>query len=379
MSILSTQPFKTLYALSATTFELFCLPLWILRNITVRGRQHPSWTFRQSLSVRLLFAYVYHIAKIQIRTPLPLTPGKEAERFIVVRAKKEDEEKYFRGPLVGNPDVRLQDVGGTWYPAPLSRDSDVENVLVVLHIHGGAYVTGDGRTEATGFLAKNLLKHTPATHVLAPQYRLSTLPASKTSNPFPAALQDSLTTYLYLLHELKIPARNVVISGDSAGANNAIALLRYLAEYGEELGIEAPSAALLWSPWLNTADNTPEFTLTNPNYATDYLSHPFTWWGSTAYAGLGGQAALENGYASPNGRPFRTQVPLWVNCGGAEALFFDDREWAEMMEKEGNKVRFDVEEGAPHDVLLVGNLCGFEEAAGRGAKRAGEWLGDVRK
>jgi acetyl esterase/lipase len=378
MTLLTTQPFKTVYVLLAAGFELACLPLWIARHITSYGRPHPGWTFRQALSVRLFFSLIWHIAKVQARTPLPLTPGKEKERFIVMKAKEANKD-MFRGPLIGNANVRPVDVGGTWYPAPLSRTSQLGNVVVVLHIHGGAYVVGDGRTGSAGFMASNLLRHTPATHVLAPQYRLSSLPASTTSNPFPAALQDSLTAYLYLLNELGIPASSIVFSGDSAGANNAIALLRYLAEYGNELGIPSPSAALLWSPWLDPSDNTDDYVRTNPNYATDYLSHPFTRWGSTAYAGLGGQAALQTPYAALKGQPFRTEVPLFANAGGAEVLCPDVKEWAAMMKKEGNHVTWDVEEGAPHDILLVGNTLGFRAEAGRCAKRAGEWLREVRK
>ena len=141
-------------------------------------------------------------------------------------------------------------------------------------------------------MAKKLLKHTPATHVFCPQYRLSTLPVSKTSNPFPAALQDSLTSYLYLLNDLKISPKNIILSGDSAGGNLAIALLRYITDYGSELGLPAPSSALLWSPWTNPADTSGSYVHDNRNYATDYISPPFTAWGTSAYAGEGRDKVL---------------------------------------------------------------------------------------
>jgi acetyl esterase/lipase len=173
-----------------------------------------------------LFSAVYHLSAVQNKTPLPLTPQKEKERFIVLQPAS---ETYYKGPLLSE-DVKPGDVGATWYPAPLSANSDLTSATVVLHIHGGAFVVGDGRTEATGYLASCLLKHTPATHVFAPQYRVSTLPANKTSNPFPAALQDSLSAYLYLIKTLKISPKNIIIGGDSAGGNLAIAILRYISE-----------------------------------------------------------------------------------------------------------------------------------------------------
>lgn len=376
MTILASQPFKLLYALGATGFELLRMPLWLVKYLSQHGRQHPAYSFKQALFVRIFFSFIHHAATVQIKTPLPLTPGAEKERFVVMQAA---DAKYYKGPLASNEDVKPGDVGGTWYPAPLSAESDLSNVLVVLHIHGGAFVVGDGRTEGTGYLTSRLLKHTPATHILCPQYRLSTLPASKSSNPFPAALQDNLSAYLYLLHDLKIPARNIVLSGDSAGGNAAIALLRYLSEYGADLGIPSPAAALLWSPWINPANDSVEHMKANPNYATDYLAYPFMVWGCAAYAGPRGIEALQQPYASLKGRPFKTEVPMFVSTGDKEVLYFDDKEWAEMMIKEGNKVVLDVEKGVPHDVLLLGNVLGFDKEANMGAKRAGEWLKELPK
>jgi acetyl esterase/lipase len=55
------------------------------------------------------------------------------------------------------------------------------------------------------------------------QYRVANTPATR----FPAALQDAVTFYSQLL-DLGIPAKNVVIAGDSAGGNLVLALLRYI-------------------------------------------------------------------------------------------------------------------------------------------------------
>jgi acetyl esterase/lipase len=377
MTLLATQPIKSFYAVAATAFELTCLPLWLLKHLTTYGRNHPSWTFRQSLSVHLLYNLLKHFASIHVTRPLSHTADAEKERFVLIKSQPSDKKSYFRGPLVDNPDVQPQDLGATWYPAPLSAASDLSNVLVILHIHGGAYVIGDGRTAATGFLAHNLVKHTPATHVLAPQYRLSTLPPSPTSNPFPAALQDTLTTYLYLLHEVKVPAANIIISGDSAGGNNTIAFLRYLAEYGADIDLPNPSAALLLSPWINPSDASPATVHKNRNFASDYLSHAFVAWGSAAYAGK--NDIVHNKYVNMTMRSFSTKVPIWVSAGTVELLYDDDKEWARMMgEVEGNRVEFYGEEGAPHDVMLVGETLGFVESARRIAKSAGEFIKGVR-
>ncbi|ORY10974.1 Alpha/Beta hydrolase protein [Clohesyomyces aquaticus] len=377
MAILTCQPFKGIYALIAIGIELLRLPIWLVKYLTSYGRQHPEWSYRQAVSIRIFKAACHHLSAIQVKTPLPLTPGNEKERFVVIKAAP---TSYFKGPLAPNEHVKPVDIGATWYPAPLTASSDTSAITVVFHIHGGAYVLGDGRQTDSGYFMSKLLKHTPATHAFVPQYRLSTLPASATSNPFPAALQDALTGYVYLINELKISPKNIILSGDSAGGNASIALLRYLSEHGSDLNIPSPSAAWLWSPWLDLLySTTDDFVRTNKNYNTDFLPGNFTQWGSFAYAGLAGKEILKSPYISQKGHPFKTDVPLWVTAGGAEVLFFDDKAWAEDMEKHGNDVTFYREPTAPHDVLLIGANLGFDKEASACAKRAGEWLKGARK
>ncbi|KAJ4298986.1 hypothetical protein N0V90_004230 [Kalmusia sp. IMI 367209] len=379
MSLFAYQPFKAFFVLGALALNLSRLPFWILKYALIR--QHPTWSFRQALVLRITRAFIHTVSVIRMRTPLPLTPGAEKDQFVVIKKRAEDAGK-FKGPMLTHAqDVQPVDIGATWYPSPLSAQSKNEDALVVLHIHGGAYVIGDGRTEASGYLANALLKHTPATHVLSPQYRLSTLPASKTSNPFPAALQDALTSYLYLLRTLNIPAEKIVLSGDSAGANCAIALLRYIVEYGDEVGVPQPSAALLWSPWLNPTDVTDSFMHENPHFNTDYIHPAFTAWGTRAFAGInaGPSPLANNPYVNAMLKPFKTPVPLFVNIGGAEVLYFDGKEWAGMMEKEGNEVVLDVQEGVCHDVYMIAKLVGFQKEGREMGKRCGEWLKHARK
>lgn len=376
MALLTYQPLKGAYVLAALGFELLRLPLFVLKYLTSYGRQHPEWTFRQALATRIVFTVVYHIARIQAKTPTSLTPGAEKERFVRIKPAGSDQ---YKGPLRSNNEVQPVEIGATWYPQPLSASADKANVKIVLHIHGGAYVSGDGRTQASGYFAKLLQKHMGATHILMPQYRISTLPASAHSNPFPAALQDSLTAYLYLLHDLHIAPSDIILSGDSAGANAAIALLRYITEFGTKSNLPNPAAALLWSPWIDPSDTSGSFVHDNPHYATDYLSVPFTLWGSGAFAGKGGKEVLSNPYVSFKNRTFKTPVPLFVNTGGGEILYFDDCEWAKGMQDAGNDVTLDIEKNMPHDVLLLGNILGFHEEASACAKRAGEWLGRKMK
>jgi acetyl esterase/lipase len=69
----------------------------------------------------------------------------------------------------------------------------------------------------------------PFRRVLSVDYRLCrTAPLSKPANPFPSALFDALAAYQYLVRNLHFQPKDIIISGDSAGGNLALALTRYL-------------------------------------------------------------------------------------------------------------------------------------------------------
>jgi acetyl esterase/lipase len=135
----------------------------------------------------------------------------------------------------------------------------------VLYFHGGAFVQGDGRMEQCGPIAKYFLDKRTADAVFCLQYRLS---GHEGMNPFPAALQDALSSYLFLLHQLNIPPHQIIFAGDSAGANLAAALLRYLYEFGSTMNILTPKCAVLLSPWVEPFYLDPAG---NPQYSTDFV------------------------------------------------------------------------------------------------------------
>lgn len=294
-----------------------------------------------------------------MKTPLSLLPGKEKDRFVVLPPAS---SSTYIDVLTKDPAIQPGQVGATWYPhAPTQSDkSALSNPAltekVVLHFHGGAYAIGDGRTDDAGFASKTFVDNTSASFVCCPQYRLS----SNADGRFPAQLQDAVTSYAYLVRECGIPANKIVLSGDSAGANLALALVKYLTVCGKDAGFEErlPACAWLWSIWANpgTSVKMGEAALDSvPNKRRDYVGGGFGLWGARNLIPLPASGLdIESPWISFGGNPFRTDIPLYVSTGECEVLIRDDIQvYEEFNAIKGNRVELQVEEDCVHDVILV--------------------------
>ena len=107
----------------------------------------------------------------------------------------------------------------------------------VLFLHGGAYVVGSafGYQPHAGALAA-----AARTGVLVPDYALAP------EHPFPAAVDDAMSAYRWLLDQ-GVPADRVTVAGDSAGGGLVMSLLLMLKREREP----APGAAVLLCPLLD--------------------------------------------------------------------------------------------------------------------------------
>ncbi|KAI4859414.1 alpha/beta hydrolase fold-3 domain-containing protein [Hypoxylon rubiginosum] len=362
--LVSYQPLRLLFQLTYLGTVVARLPLWAFTALVKPFRPHPGWSAKQTFMVRAAYAIVDIESRVSITKPLSLKGGKEGNRFQTVEPPQSLDR--YKGPLESDS-VKPAVVGGTWYPhAPAA---DIASKLVVLYFHGGAFVKGDGRTDDAGFAAESWIQKGGADAVFSLQYRLS---GYSGRDPFPAALQDALTSYLFLLDDLKIPARQIVLSGDSAGANLVVALLRYLYEHGTELGLPVPRCAALISPWVAPFNYK---LLGNPNSKTDFLPESFLRWGANAYAGRFLADPESHPYITPLGNPFPSPVPVFASGGSAEVLFADIAQWVkEMEENNENKIEFYQEDAACHDTLLVGGFLGFEESAWTVAAKMGDFV-----
>ena len=351
---------KAIWTTGAILLTIIQLPIWLVYFLPTPLRQHPKWTYRQALMNKIMRTMMYHCSLVEVRTPLSLEPGAEKDCFVMIPPQNED---FYRGILV---DARIQPavIGATWFPSVYKSGSD-NGLDVVLYFHGGGFVMGEGRSGVTQFAASKLSKSFNNAKVLSFSYRISSNPNCQ----FPAALQDAVTAYQYLLDQ-GIDANHIIFAGDSAGCNIAIALLRYIAD-NEQL-LPSPLAAVLSSPWIDVASACDNAKLTRQcNTKTDFVPSVLQAWGARTYVPKNMDVA--NPYISPNKQPFRSKTVFWICVGGLESLRDEGLAFADAMRKVvGNRVEVYVVEFGNHAVLGVGNITGFTAEAEKAVADAAE-------
>lgn len=360
---------RYVYALCRAPFDVSLLVYQLCLFAVPARRPSPRWSFSQAAKVRISRVVVMYWSILSLNDETPLEAGKEGKRFVVAKPASDD---MYRGPL-DDTAIRPTDVGMTWTKeAPIAEQCQVIKAPVVLHFHGGAFAIGTGRDNDTGALARNLIRNMGCSRVCAIQYRLSSNPLGY----FPAALQDCLTVYLYLQRELKIPAEKIILSGDSAGGSLVVGLLRYIHEYGRELNLEPPAAALLWSPWVDLYDALATRATSKRNYKTDYISTEFGQWGAVTYTNHY-KIDARHPYISPGHHPFtpwfRT-VPIFVQTGELEVPNGQIVAFAQDYRRASWDVGLTVSKDCPHDIMMAAKLLGFAKEAVEAAREAKKFL-----
>ena len=125
-------------------------------------------------------------------------------------------------------------VKGEWH-----RPKNADPGRTILYLHGGGYVFGSPKSHRDMTFA---LARETAAEVFSLDYRMAS------EHPFPAAVDDALDAYRWLLGQGRDPAQ-MVVAGDSAGGGLALALMLSI----KARGLAMPAAAVLLSPWTDLA------------------------------------------------------------------------------------------------------------------------------
>lgn len=152
-----------------------------------------------------------------------------------IEKKRQSQEQI--GMILGNTkeisysEFQLEEMEAEW----VSVNRPHMKKYIILYCHGGGYSTGSSKYART---ITSKLAMSTSMDVLTFDYRLAP------ENPYPAALEDAMKAWNYLML-LGYGARDVIIAGDSAGGNLALALVLKLKEEKRLL----PRGLVLMSPW----------------------------------------------------------------------------------------------------------------------------------
>ncbi len=212
--------------------------------------------------------------------------------------------------------------------------NDVQKVI--LYFHGGMYVTGSAQSHR-----QHVIKFVSGSGINALVFNYRLAP----ENPFPAALDDAVSAYQFLLDEGFDP-KNVVFAGDSAGAGLCLATLLAI----KNKGIALPAAAAVLSPWTDLA-RTGESYLTNVEKCLSPKGSS-----ENASAFYAGENDKRNPYISPLYGDLKGLPPLHISAGSNEILRDDSIRFAGKAQKAGVDVALLVGEGMCHCYPAFGNL-----------------------
>jgi acetyl esterase/lipase len=230
-------------------------------------------------------------------------------------------------PLPAEVTVTAAELGGV--PTAEITVDGIEPRHVVLYFHGGVYVMGDAALAAD--LASQVGRRTEA-KVISVDYRLAP------EHPYPAAVDDALTTYRALLDD-GIAASDIVVAGESAGGGLAIATLLNARDHGLPL----PAAAFVMSPY---ADLTLAGTTMDAKRDVDPLLSREALHARVGDYTAGQDAAV--GLISPIFAALSGLPPLIIQAGSHEVLLDDAVRLARQAATADVEVTLDITPHVPH-------------------------------
>ncbi len=205
---------------------------------------------------------------------------------------------------------------------------------VVLQLHGGGYVYPLNNIYRSLTLKQAQL--VDAREAWTVDYRIAP------SHTYPAALDDAVKVYDEILRRGTAP-EDILVSGDSAGGNLALALCLKLRDERKSL----PGMLYLLSPWTTLETDSPsrrvnadkDGLLGRQSPLHDIVSRPSPYAGGLDLK----DPRLSPMYADLSGLP-----PMLVQAGGFELLLDDSLKLAEKAAQDGVEVTLTVYPEMPH-------------------------------
>ena len=211
---------------------------------------------------------------------------------------------------------------------------------VILYVHGGGYVSGSC-SDHRAFVSK-FAQNTGVTNLVY-EYRLAP------ENPFPAALEDSVKIYEWVL-SLGFESENILLAGESAGGGLCLAILLAL----KARNIALPVAAVAISPWT-------DLTCSSDSYRTKNKVSlaPLNSWTVFSKYYIGDNEPT-NPLISPLFGDLKGLPPILINSGVDDELFDDGEKFYFKAKRAGVDITFRPGIGMVHCYPLLAPM--FKEA-----------------
>lgn len=213
---------------------------------------------------------------------------------------------------------------------------------IILYCHGGGYMTGNKEYART---ITTKLAMTTSMEVLSFNYRLSP------EFPYPAALEDGLKVWDYLMYQ-GYGSKDIIIAGDSAGGNLALVLTLKLREQKRK----EPRGLVLLSPWTDLTMEGKSHLIkaeVDPILDKEYLMNA-----KTAFVS---REAVTSPMISPLFGEYENFPPTYIQVGNNEVLLSDSTNLYKKLIKSGNQARIDIFKGMWH-VFQMSNFKTAHEA-----------------
>ncbi|MFA7059572.1 MAG: alpha/beta hydrolase [Pedobacter sp.] len=235
-----------------------------------------------------------------------------------LRAMLEDGAKGLQMPK----EFLLQPVSAGGVEAEWVHPREAPKERVLVYLHGGAYVMGSCNTHRplAAYIARAC-----GVRALLLNYRLAP------EHPFPAAVDDTVAAYRWLLYNC-FKARDIVFAGDSAGGGLALAALISLRDAGDPL----PAATVCITPWTDlagTGESLKSRAKSDPRVTLDSLSL-----GSHYIGGNDPRLPL----ISPLYADLRGLPPLLIQAGNDDMLLSDATRLADRAKAAGVDVTLEI-------------------------------------
>jgi acetyl esterase/lipase len=242
------------------------------------------------------------------------------------------------------PDVRTEPVDANGVRAEWTQMPEADPTRVLMFFHGGGYISGS-ITSHRHMVAQ--AGREAGTRTLAIGYRLAP------EHPFPAALEDAVVAYRFLLAQGFQPEK-IAVAGESAGGGLVVAMLVSL----RDTGLPLPACVWCSSPWADLA-------MTGESITTKAAEDPLL---SKAYLDELAAAYLHGAdprtpLASPLHADLHGLPPMLIQVGSAEVLLDDAVRLARAAGAAGTKVTLQIWP----DMIHAFTLFYQQVAAGRRA------------